>query len=142
MAIQTPKLKLLQWNVRSVSKNRTDLSFLANKHDIDIAILSETWLLPNQNFTFSGYRVYRSDRHDGYGGSAILIKKSIAAAEIPIDTKNSKFQATCIKLKNLSLISIYNSPSNILSDQQLNNLISNIDSPFLLLGDFNFHHFI
>ena len=135
----SPKMTILQWNVRSVFSNKTDLAFLTKFYSVDIVILSETWLKPTQFFSFPGYHVYRSDRHDGYGGSAILIKKSIASSEIKFH-QNFSFQVVGLKLKHFNLISVYNPPNCPVAELELNSLLKNIQSPLILAGDFNCHH--
>lgn len=51
------KMTIVQWNVRSVLSNKADLAFLLNCYEVDVALLSETWLKPNQVSTLSGYHV-------------------------------------------------------------------------------------
>lgn len=59
----------MQWNIRSVNKNRTNLTkFLEG---FDLISLNETWLQNNYNFNFKSFYTIRQDREDGYGGVAI-----------------------------------------------------------------------
>lgn len=51
-------LTILQNNINSIRPvaNRSLLTKLLNHHNIDIAILSEIWLKPQEDVKFSGYK--------------------------------------------------------------------------------------
>lgn len=68
---------ILQWNCRSLYSKTPDLIHLINKFDPSIIALSETWLKPGSNCRLSGFNILRSDRADGWGGSALLIRKIV-----------------------------------------------------------------
>lgn len=59
-------IKILQWNIRSVNKNRANLAKFSE--GFDIIFLNETWLKTNHNFYFKPFCTIRQDREDGYGG--------------------------------------------------------------------------
>lgn len=63
-------LKLLSINVNSIvaNKRRYNLSHFLTKHNIDIALLSETKLKNNHRIFFNKYSFIRNDRVDGKGG--------------------------------------------------------------------------
>lgn len=71
-------LKLLQINIRSLHTNKHLLEIFLFQLDIDIVILSETWL-KNNVFYISGYQTFNQNRPDGYGGVAILVKNCYVA---------------------------------------------------------------
>lgn len=106
-------LTFLQWNCRSISPKKADLiNFLKNKK-IDVIILSETWLKPEQYFKFSGYNVIRKDRRDGYAGVAILINNKIRIKEKQLNNNgNTNVLACLVSLIDfkVDILSIYRPP--------------------------------
>lgn len=70
-------LTILQNNINSIrpAANRSLLTILLQQHNIDIAILSEIWTKPDEQFNFTGYKFVKKCRDKGYGGVGILKKK-------------------------------------------------------------------
>lgn len=67
-----------QNNINSIkpSANRSLLTkFL--QHKIDIAILSEVWIKPDEQFNFTGYTFVKKFKDKGYRGVGIWIKNEI-----------------------------------------------------------------
>ena len=77
-------INILQWNVRSLMARLPSLQYVLSCNKCSIALLSETWLLPARSINISNYVSYRSDRQDGYGGSAIIIHNSLRSRPISI----------------------------------------------------------
>lgn len=69
------ELKICQWNCRSAISNKENLLNLLSETNADIALLSETWFRPGVFVSFPLYSILPSDRLDGRGGVAILLKK-------------------------------------------------------------------
>lgn len=63
-------LHFLQNNINSIrpASNRSLLTHLLQKHEIDIAFLSEIWLKPNEDYNFPGFKLPKQTRDNGYGG--------------------------------------------------------------------------
>lgn len=80
-------LKILQWNARSIRKNKSNLSKYLNDNPSDIVLLSETWLKPtNQDFNFNNYSLVCEDRlGQRAGGVGILISNSLAYQNVIIN---------------------------------------------------------
>lgn len=144
-------LTILQNNINSIRpvSNRSLLTKLLQKHNVDIAILSEIWLKPDENFKFTGYKFIKKTRDNGYGGVAFLIKNEIAFQEIPLPDIQP-VEAIAIKTTNtinpILFISIYIPPSPINNSQIRNplstllNFIDQVNLRTVLAGDFNAHH--
>lgn len=132
--------KIIQWNCRSITSKKSDLIYLINKHKPCIIALSETWLKPNTFFRISGYTCVRHDQSNGYKGTAILIKNPIPYTAFPLPSHSNDFSMTAIISNNICFISIYIPfpTSDIMSC--IDNIISNIPKPFMILGDLNSHH--
>lgn len=55
-----------------------------------ISLLSKTWIVPSRSLSISQFRIYRSNRSDGYSGIVRVVHNSLKSKLIPIDinTKN------------------------------------------------------
>lgn len=135
---------ILQWNCRGFRANFDELSLLAMEMKAAIICLQETYMKPTDNYHFSSYHIYNtygnivSNRPTG--GSSILIKQGIIHSHFPITTN---LQATAVRLtlhRTFTVCSLYIPPNECISLEQLNELHSQLPSPYLLLGDFNGHH--
>ena len=71
------KLSFLQWNSRSIKSNKNSLKNVLSENEMDIILLSETWLKPEDTIYFNNYNIVRQNRNDGFAGVAILIKKDV-----------------------------------------------------------------
>ena len=101
-------IKLLQWNCRSITNKKIELLQLIQKENIDIVILSETWLNPQRKFKIHPYKIIRLDRqlHEG-GGVAMIIKNNINIKAVKsISSYDENFQAIQITIDNLNIWSI------------------------------------
>ncbi|CAH2221497.1 jg1323, partial [Pararge aegeria aegeria] len=114
--------------------------FLINEHKPAILAISETWLVPDSRFRVPGYACLRDDRDDGYAGSAILIKRSLAYTSISLPLHSRQFNAVAVRSLNISILSIYIPHPNSSLISELKSVLSSIPSPVLVLGDFNAHH--
>lgn len=71
-------IKIMFWNCRSVRNKFIELFNFLRKENVDICLLSETWLKSSNKFYHPNYDCIRVDReHTVGGGVAILIKKKI-----------------------------------------------------------------
>lgn len=145
-------INFLQWNVRSLPARSPSFQNLLSDSKCSIALLSETWLPPTRNFKIPHFNLFRSDRPDGYGVSAIATHVSLNVREIVINTtlkqsfSNHKIYMIGIEvlnLKNLPIISFWScyipNDSNIPLElwESLFQLSSN---NCFIVGDFNAHH--
>lgn len=131
---------ILQWNSRSVTNKKTDLFYLINKHKPIIIALCETWLKHGQIFGIPGYSCIRNDRSDGYGGVAILIKNNVAFSQIVLPNQYSLVDFVGVRVDNVSYASAYVPKASSLALQEINNIFSSLQAPYLVMGDFNCHH--
>ena len=91
--LRTNNICLASLNIQSKASSKKKACFwnFLDSINCDILCGCETWLkpeildaeLPPPN---SSYNIHRKDRHDGYGGSIILIKGNIQHERIDIDT--------------------------------------------------------
>nr|CAI5835597.1 unnamed protein product [Callosobruchus analis] len=71
------ELNILQWNVLSLNKRKSDLIDLITKEKVDIIVLCEIWLKDDAAINLKGFNCIQKNRRDGKGGVAILIAKDL-----------------------------------------------------------------
>lgn len=130
----------MQWNCQSLSSKKSDLIYLVNKFSPYVIALAETWLLPGRPFSFPSYSCIRSDRSDGYAGTALLIKDSIPFFTVSLPSHGSDFQAVAAKICGITFCSIYIPSPSIAICNDLDVLLASLPQPCFILGDFNCHN--
>ena len=110
----------------------------------DIAILSETWLKPETNIHFSGYKIVRKDSVQGHQGVAILIKNRIHNTEVTNSQDIPGIQCVSTKIhynqKYLYIHAIYAKPGRNISTNDWLLFFRSLSKPYILGGDFNAHN--
>lgn len=137
-------LNILQWNCQSLKPKLLPFETILSQEKIHIAILSETWLEPESPLRIAGYNVYRKDRHDGYGGTAILTHNSVKAHINQVQHPNTGMEIIGIRILNCqhieNIISLY-CPSSVRTEQNDWDVVfSYYDKKTIVAGDFNGHH--
>lgn len=135
---------IMHWNCKSINSNKVSLEHFLLLHEISICCLSETWLKSSKQFTIPNYNVIRTDRRDGKGGTAILIRNDIPYHEVDMSAHNNnhaQIAATDIFITNqyVRFISVYTNPNTIKADGW-SKLVQGLTKPVFVLGDFNAHH--
>ena len=128
------KYRLIQWNCRGIKPRYEELLLLLTLLRPSVFCLQETYLKPEDNFTFKTFNTYNhihSDCHRASGGSSILVK-------LKTDLQAVAVSATLEK--EITLCSVYIPPSFSLRSEHLNSLLQQLPSPYMLLGDFNGHN--
>ena len=75
-----------------------------------------------------------------HGGVCILVKDHIGHVPVSLTTDLQAVAIQCHLGRKYTICSIYIPPNRALQLEQLENLISQLPSPFLILGDFNARH--
>lgn len=132
--------KIVQWNSRSIVNKKSDLSYILNKYDPFAVALCETWLKPGFSFRIPGYACLRTDRSDGYGGVAILIKNNMSFQSFPLPSLSDDISAVAVIVNKICLVCIYYSRPTVNILSEISNLLSVLPKPFLVMGDFNTQH--
>ena len=89
---------------------------------------------------YSSYHIfYEAIDTRASGGVTIMIKKSIPHRQISLNTNLQAVAVTLSLHKTMTLCSIYIPPSYPLGGNELDELISQLPSPFILIGDMNAH---
>ena len=130
-------MSILQWNLRSFNKQRNDLRYLIKHFNPLVVCLQETQLkvlpTPIPDYHFISFPHSLST-------TCILIHKSVPFEPVTINTP-LQCTATRIFLGHwFTIVSLYLSPSIPIDFTLFKDLLSQISSNFLLLGDFNCRH--
>ena len=133
----------MQWNAQSIHHNKYFFKQFLNNNNIQIALISETWLKQNINFQIRGYTIVRNDCGNNHNGVAIVIHNSLNFQHIStffdISLQNIMVKVQ-IYNKFINILSFYCPPSVRFNKTKFNNLIKNISGPVIVAGDFNAHH--
>jgi hypothetical protein len=129
--------RVLQWNSQSIRNKKPELIYLINKYKPIVFAIAETWLKPGSRFRVPGYSCFRDDRNDGYAGCALLIDRTYSFSVLPVPNHSPGINIIAAKTLNTTFISVYIPHPSICLLQELNNIISSITGPYIILGDFN-----
>ncbi|GBO41245.1 RNA-directed DNA polymerase from mobile element jockey, partial [Araneus ventricosus] len=130
----------ISWNCRGFMSKSSELKDIINKHHPACIAVQETYLKTDKHY-IRNYKIFSKhhNRDRASGGVAILAATHISS--IPL-TLNTNLQAVAIRIQIQSLVtvcSLYLPPSQHISQTDLNNLICQLPSPFIILGDLNGH---
>ena len=139
-------INILQWNIRSLTKNKPELQKTIDETNPHILCLTETLLKPqNQNLNFKGFDFIRKDRNARNGGGvAILIRKELNYKVIPLpDYRNGNMEclAVTVHFKNspIDILTCY-SPPGQLNETELEHYSNILHNKPIICGDFNARH--
>lgn len=124
---------LVQWNISGYYSNVEEIKVVINETHF-----KHSTILPRiQNFT-----IYTANSvlNNSWGGVLTAVKNNIQQEEI--DLPQLSFEAVAVKVNFpiiLTICNVYISPNLPFNLIELNQLISHLPKPFILLGDFNAH---
>ena len=139
--IEAMEHSIIQWNVRGFQANFEELALLSRKYKPAVFGLQETFLTSSKTPTFSGFNILtKNSLNDrATGGVALLINKSYLFSEVHLNTPLQAVAARVTLNKVVNFCRIYLPPSDHVAKTDLINLIEQLPSPFVLLGNFNGH---
>ena len=148
-------ISIIQWNIQSFNSNREQIWVLMKDTESPIVCLQETKLgdiAPNIGHDHSFYRSHPMPGQRAHGGTGILVNKSINCKVVQL---NTILEANAIQIFNnkwITICSLYLEPTletrlfdtnghpRKLAVNDLQNLINQLYSHFILMGDFNAKH--
>ena len=134
------QIQFLQWNSKSIRHKKHELMYLLNRYSPSVVAVSETWLLPGSRFRIPGFASLRDDRADGWGGSALLIKRDCPFLQISLSNHNRDFNIVAAKVMDITFVSLYIPHPNSSLIPDLEAILTSLPHPMIIMGDFNAHH--
>ncbi|GFY77105.1 putative RNA-directed DNA polymerase from transposon X-element [Trichonephila inaurata madagascariensis] len=142
-------LTIFSWNADGVRSRIVEIRDFIDKHSPDLMLIQETHQRPEYSFNIPNYLCYRDDRTNsvrGWGGTAILIKRSIPHFHVPTPPLLTGVEATLVALtpsdqEPILVASIYIPPN-----PTYRNLGADLDALFkifkaaFIAGDYNAKH--
>ena len=135
---------IINWNCRGFKMNLREIQMFMSEYDPLAICLQETFLRANKTINMRKYDSYHSfslssdDR--AIGGCSILIKKRATYRHLKLNTELQAVAVSVSLHKTFTLCTLYLPPSRRVMEQELEDLISQLPAPFILLGDFNAHN--
>lgn len=105
----TKPLNIVLWNATSVRNKKQELHKFLIDDQIDIALITETWLAPNDPFHLPDYNITRKDRNKQQGrihAGGVLIATHIPIDHPPPQPGTTSIEAVTIHLKTSPAIII------------------------------------
>ncbi|KAG5873327.1 hypothetical protein JTB14_005307 [Gonioctena quinquepunctata] len=133
---------IIQWNCNGCIFHNGELKLLLSEIDPICVALQETHFKLNHPYSFRGYNIFRKDINHvirAKGGVALLIRKDIPHSPLVL---NTVLQAVAVRILapiNINICSLYLPDANW-RKEELEDLISQLPIPFLLVGDMNAHN--
>lgn len=144
-------LSIMLWNAQSIRSKINEFSNFLHMQQIDISLISETWLKSGENCSVQNYTLYRKDRpttsnnkRNIGGGVAIAIRNDIPHKQLP-DLGLDIIETIGIEVQGVQIYSAY-FPGSKLNSHKLKAFksdiikISSFRKKFLIGGDFNSKH--
>ena len=135
--------KIIQCNCCGIKTNRSELLLLMTQQQPAIVCLQETFLKTNDDITIKNHQSYNfinNTSHRALGGVSILIRNDIPQSKIHL---NTQLQAIAVKVtlhRTINICFIYIPPHDAINESEINNILQQLPTPFILLGDFNSHN--
>lgn len=137
-------MKILQWNVNGFHRRLENIQRILNDIDPLCICIQETNFKNNYCAKLKNYIHFfknRSNSSIASGGVATYVKSHTLPKEVDII---SPLEVIAIRIEYplaITICNVYLPNSCPLSENDLNNLKNQLPTPFVLLGDFNSHHF-
>jgi hypothetical protein len=138
-------LKILHWNCNGITSKTNELHALLFKFKIDIVLLGETKLNPNNKLKIPNYFTYRTDnaarpRLPSHGGTAVLVHRRVVHRQVYINTSiNSTSIEISLGNEYVRISSVYKPPGQPLVIDDIQALSNGCDW-YVIAGDLNAKH--
>ena len=137
----------LQWNTNSLVSHWGQFKNYMLHNKPLVAAIQETHFLDSDstsyNFNIRDYSLYMDNINQTprRGGAALYISNKLLHHQIDLQTP---LNAVGVKAKiaqlDLTILSVYLTPSRTIAPSDISELFSQIPSPCIIMGDFNAHH--
>ncbi|XP_025416794.1 uncharacterized protein LOC112688000 [Sipha flava] len=141
-SIQISILKILQWNPNGFYSKLDEINLLLNKYCPISICLQETNFINDKVCSLNNYTTYYKNRTNAgrvSGGVAIYVNSNYHSEEIIINT-NLEVIAVNVLIKNsITICNLYLPNYQNFEQSDIQNIINQLPSPYIILGDFNSH---
>ncbi|GBO10732.1 hypothetical protein AVEN_8783-1 [Araneus ventricosus] len=129
----------VSWNCRGIKNKNTNLKDIINDYQPVCIALQETHLKDEDQINIKYYTVLTKNDINGRasGGVALLVAHDSPCIPLNLNTQLQAVAARIQVQSFLTICNLYLPPNQPIDQTHLNNLISQLPVPFLLLGDFN-----
>ncbi len=141
---------VIQWNIRGLASNRPELELLQQKYQPAVFCLQETLLKDekynlNEKYSLKGFEPYHKvgtidSEGRAHGGVSIMVKESIPQHVLPLNTTLQAIAVNMTLNQQITVCSIYLPPSSNPNTEELEYLLGQLPSPYIIVGDFNAHN--
>lgn len=135
-------LKILQWNPNGFFSKLVEINLLLNKYCPISICLQETNFINNKIGSLKNYTTYYKNRNNAgraSGGVAIYINSNYYSDEIIINTNLEVVTVNVIIKNPIIICNIYLPNSHDFEPSDIQNIINQLPTPYILLRDFNSH---
>lgn len=136
---------ILQWNVQGVTPSKEDLLYLIDQHRPLALCLQETFLSDDCMIRLPGYSSLCKQGHFNrrfHGGVALFIHESCPFQRLTVvsDLQVVAARLQLGTLRCVTVASLYVPGRAQVSEHDFLEIVAQLPSPILLLGDYNGHH--
>lgn len=137
--------KIIQWNCDGFYSHHEDFKLLLNEYEPYIICLQETKFKFNHKPKLNNYKSYYRNVDSttvAKGGVITYIKDNFDSEEILL---NTNLQIVAVKVFypiEFIICNIYLQGNEQIPTNEISNILSQFNSPFMLLGDFNAHNML
>uniref|UniRef100_A0A1Y1LGD1 Endonuclease/exonuclease/phosphatase domain-containing protein n=1 Tax=Photinus pyralis TaxID=7054 RepID=A0A1Y1LGD1_PHOPY len=134
---------IIHWNCNGIIHHLCEFKLLLQEKDPFCVCLQETHLRPGQPYSLRNYSIVRKDLNTGqraHGGVAIIIKEHFPFNQIQV---NTPLQVVAIQILipiKITICSIYLAPDEQVHTANIWNVVRQLPTPFIIVGDFNAHN--
>ena len=144
------KLRILQWNIRSISKNKEYLELILGTYQPDIIVLQETCDATKEGIKLNGYQTPIRTKYS-YGskirGLSTYVSENYNQTEIEIEN-NDDYSLITVKIENNTgkeyvITNLHRRCENgirLFKEHLTTNIQNFKDTEYIIMGDFNLHH--
>lgn len=137
---------LIQWNCRGLSANRPELDILTQITNASVICLQET-LLKDDKYNINNFTPHHKlgtidTEGRAHGGVSIFVRDSIKQYRIHLV---SPMQAVAVRTTinhPITICSVYIPPSSTCAIEDLEDLLQQLPTPIIMVGDFNAHNIL
>ncbi|GFV77800.1 RNA-directed DNA polymerase from mobile element jockey [Trichonephila clavipes] len=132
----------VSWNCRGLRTRLDDLKSIISTYQPACVALQETFLKSTMTMQVRGYNCVRRDVDGATSPTGGVCLFTSILYPSTVVTLHTSLQAVAVRIHIHSLVTVccvYLPPNDVVPQVDLNQLVSQLPAPFILLGDFNGH---